>query len=175
MALDFTLDVVGQDINSGPFWQDCIQLLQAPKPGTPDFMTLFPQVSGHAPAATRTHAGAHTDLHTGMDTHTDTEMGTETHTPAASVGCGSSGGVGLTPVCAAVQALPGQEEAARMAAVRRVFQRAVAVPHHHVDGIWRDYSRFENEGPNKQFAKKVSAEGVAGRPGGPLEAGLPRD
>ncbi|KXZ55915.1 hypothetical protein GPECTOR_2g1466 [Gonium pectorale] len=97
-ALDFTLDVVGQDINSGPFWQDAIQLLQQAKPGSPEFAALFPQ------------------------------------------------------------AVAGQEDQARMAAVRRVYQRAVTVPHHHLDGLWRDYQRFENDGPSKQFAKKVLDE-----------------
>ncbi|KAG2500896.1 hypothetical protein HYH03_001655 [Edaphochlamys debaryana] len=97
-ALDFTLDVVGQDINSGPFWQDAIQHLQTAKLGTPEFAALFPQ------------------------------------------------------------AVSGQEDQARMAAVRKLFQRAVTVPHQHLDGLWRDYQRFETDGPNKQFAKKVLDE-----------------
>ncbi|GFR46914.1 hypothetical protein Agub_g8561 [Astrephomene gubernaculifera] len=97
-ALDFTLEVVGQDINSGPFWQDAIQHLQQVKPATPEFAALFPQ------------------------------------------------------------AMSGQEDQARMAAVRRLYQRAVCVPHHHLEGLWRDYQRFENEGPSKMFAKKVLDE-----------------
>ncbi|GIL69991.1 hypothetical protein Vretimale_19718 [Volvox reticuliferus] len=97
-ALHFTLERVGQDINSGPFWQDMLQLLQSAKAGTPEFTALFPQ------------------------------------------------------------AIPGQEDNTRMAAVRRVYQQAVTVPHHHLDGLWRDYQRFENDGPNKQFAKKVLDE-----------------
>ncbi|GLC43801.1 hypothetical protein PLESTM_001520900 [Pleodorina starrii] len=98
-ALEFTLERAGQDINSGPFWQDLLQLLQSAKPGSPEFTALFPQ------------------------------------------------------------AMSGQEDNARMAAMRRVFQQAVSVPHHHLDGMWRDYQRFENDnGPNKQFAKKVLDE-----------------
>ncbi len=46
--------------------------------------------------------------------------------------------------------------------VRRVFQPAVIVPHHHLDGLWRDYQRFENDGPNKQFAKKYGGTRVTG-------------
>ncbi|EFJ50539.1 hypothetical protein VOLCADRAFT_116706 [Volvox carteri f. nagariensis] len=97
-ALEFTLERAGQDINSGPFWQDLLQLLQSAKAGTPEFGALFPQ------------------------------------------------------------AMVGQEDNARMAAVRRVYQQAVTIPHHHLDGLWRDYQRFENDGPNKQFAKKVLDE-----------------
>ncbi|KAG2445865.1 hypothetical protein HXX76_000469 [Chlamydomonas incerta] len=97
-ALNFTLEVTGQDVNSGPFWQDCISHLQAAKPGSPEFAALFPQ------------------------------------------------------------AMAGQEDQARIAAVRKVYQAAVCVPHSHLDGLWRDYQRFENEGPNKQFAKKVLDE-----------------
>ncbi len=48
-----------------------------------------------------------------------------------------------------------------MAAVRQLYQRAVTVPHAHLDGMWRDYQRFENDGPNKQFAKKVRRSRVA--------------
>ncbi|PNH11275.1 Cleavage stimulation factor subunit 3 [Tetrabaena socialis] len=47
-ALDFTLEVAGQDINSGPFWQDSIQHLQGAKTGSPEFAALFPQASGRS-------------------------------------------------------------------------------------------------------------------------------
>lgn len=63
--------------------------------------------------------------------------------------------------------MAGQEDQARLAAVRKVYQAAVCVPHSHLDGLWRDYQRFENEGPNKQFAKKV--RGGAGRGAGHLD------
>ncbi len=42
--------------------------------------------------------------------------------------------------------------------MRRFYQRAVAVPHHHLDGLWKDYQRFEGDGPSKQFSKKVLDE-----------------
>eukprot|EP00198_Chlamydomonas_reinhardtii_P001489 XP_001690825.1 RNA processing protein [Chlamydomonas reinhardtii] len=107
-ALNFTLEVTGQDINSGPFWQDCITHLQGAKPGTPEFAALFPQASRAVLLLWRGDLAA----------------------------------------------MAGQEDQARLAAVRKVYQAAVCVPHSHLDGLWRDYQRFENEGPNKQFAKK---------------------
>ncbi len=48
-----------------------------------------------------------------------------------------------------------------MAGVRRVFHLAVTVPHH-LDGLWTDYQRFENDGPNKQFARKYGRTRVTG-------------
>eukprot|EP00210_Caulerpa_lentillifera_P008433 g8045.t1 len=40
-ALEFTLDRLGQDLNSGPIWQEYLNLLQNPKPGTPAYTALF--------------------------------------------------------------------------------------------------------------------------------------
>lgn len=45
-ALSFTLDVVGQDANSGPFWQEAVQHLLAHRPGSQEFAALFPQAGG---------------------------------------------------------------------------------------------------------------------------------
>ncbi len=44
-------------------------------------------------------------------------------------------------------------------AVPCLFQQ---VPHHHLGGLWRDYQRFENDGPNKQFAKTYGTTRVTG-------------
>jgi cleavage stimulation factor subunit 3 len=44
-AFEFTLDHVGQDVRSGPLWQDYVTFLAAPKPGSPDFNALFGAVA----------------------------------------------------------------------------------------------------------------------------------
>lgn len=43
-----------------------------------------------------------------------------------------------------VQAQNPQEESQRMLAVRKVFQKAIVTPTHHVEQHWRDYENFEN-------------------------------
>ncbi len=40
-AYEFALDHIGQDVRSGPVWQDYIQFLAAPKLGTPEHDALF--------------------------------------------------------------------------------------------------------------------------------------
>eukprot|EP00775_Hariotina_reticulata_P002070 gene2070-2390_t len=40
-AYEFTLDTIGQDIHSGPLWQEYISFLSAPKPGTPGYAALW--------------------------------------------------------------------------------------------------------------------------------------
>mmetsp|Transcript_30945 Transcript_30945/g.68528 ORF Transcript_30945/g.68528 Transcript_30945/m.68528 type:complete len:867 (+) Transcript_30945:78-2678(+) len=41
-AYVFSLDILGNDINSGPLWQEYIQFLQSAKPGSEVFAALFP-------------------------------------------------------------------------------------------------------------------------------------
>lgn len=43
-----------------------------------------------------------------------------------------------------LQAQTTQEESQRMTAVRKVYQRAIVTPTHHVEQLWRDYENFEN-------------------------------
>lgn len=43
-----------------------------------------------------------------------------------------------------LQAVSPQEESQRMTAVRKVFQRAIITPTHHVEQLWKDYENFEN-------------------------------
>ncbi|KAK9824661.1 hypothetical protein WJX72_012141 [[Myrmecia] bisecta] len=40
-AFEYTLDKVGSDLHSQPLWLDFINFLQAPKAGTPGYITLF--------------------------------------------------------------------------------------------------------------------------------------
>lgn len=40
-SLEFALDHVGQDVRSGPLWQEYINFLSAPKVGTPEHVALF--------------------------------------------------------------------------------------------------------------------------------------
>nr|XP_010327460.1 cleavage stimulation factor subunit 77 isoform X2 [Solanum lycopersicum] len=37
-----------------------------------------------------------------------------------------------------------QEESQRMTSVRKIYQRAIVTPTHHVEQLWRDYENFEN-------------------------------
>lgn len=36
------------------------------------------------------------------------------------------------------------EESQRMTAIRKTYQRAIVMPTHHVEQLWRDYENFEN-------------------------------
>lgn len=36
------------------------------------------------------------------------------------------------------------EESQRMTTIRKIYQRAIVMPTHHVEQIWRDYENFEN-------------------------------
>ncbi|GER49866.1 mRNA 3'-end-processing protein rna14, partial [Striga asiatica] len=46
-----------------------------------------------------------------------------------------------------LKSLPAQttlEESQRMTAIRKTYQRAIVMPTHHVEQLWRDYENFEN-------------------------------
>lgn len=43
-----------------------------------------------------------------------------------------------------LQAINTQEESLRMTAVRKVYQRAIVTPTHHIEQLWREYENFEN-------------------------------
>lgn len=51
----------------------------------------------------------------------------------------------------------GNEESAKLMSIRRAYKRAVTIPTHSVDAIWRNYGTFEN-GVNKQLAKQLMNE-----------------
>lgn len=42
------------------------------------------------------------------------------------------------------QAANTQEESQRMTAVRKVYQKAIVTPTHHIEQLWKDYENFEN-------------------------------
>ncbi|KAF4367346.1 hypothetical protein F8388_025764 [Cannabis sativa] len=50
-----------------------------------------------------------------------------------------------------------QEESLRMIAVRKVYQKAIVTPVHHIEQIWRDYENFENS-VSRQLAKGLISE-----------------
>ncbi|KAK1358777.1 Cleavage stimulation factor subunit 3 [Heracleum sosnowskyi] len=50
-----------------------------------------------------------------------------------------------------------QEESQRMIAVRKVYQKAIVTPTHHVEQLWRDYENFENT-VSRQLAKGLISE-----------------
>lgn len=102
-AYEFTVDCLGHDINAGLLWQEYVNLLQAPKPGTPAFAALFGQ--------------------------------------------GMMAGQ-----------MSGQEEAHRATVLRRAYHRAIVVPMHQLDAVWRMYEAFENSTGNKQLARKMVDE-----------------
>jgi cleavage stimulation factor subunit 3 len=49
------------------------------------------------------------------------------------------------------------EESQKMDSLRRLYQRAIEIPMHNVEAIWREYDQFEN-GLNKQLAKALMNE-----------------
>uniref|UniRef100_A0A2C9ULU6 Suppressor of forked domain-containing protein n=1 Tax=Manihot esculenta TaxID=3983 RepID=A0A2C9ULU6_MANES len=56
-----------------------------------------------------------------------------------------------------LQALNAQEESQRMTAVRKVYQKAIVTPTHHVEQLWKDYENFENS-VSRQLAKGLLSE-----------------
>ncbi|KAM7273744.1 hypothetical protein ACFE04_028408 [Oxalis oulophora] len=50
-----------------------------------------------------------------------------------------------------------QEESQRMIAVRKVYQRAIVAPTHHLEQIWREYEMYENS-VSRQLAKGLLSE-----------------
>lgn len=50
-----------------------------------------------------------------------------------------------------------QEETQRMTALRKVYQRAVITPTHHVEQLWKDYDNFENS-VSRALAKGLVSE-----------------
>jgi hypothetical protein len=43
-----------------------------------------------------------------------------------------------------LQTVHAQEESHRMTVVRKVYQRAIITPTHHIEQLWKDYENFEN-------------------------------
>lgn len=56
-----------------------------------------------------------------------------------------------------LQAQNPQEESQRMIAVRKVYQKAIVTPTHHVEQHWRDYENFENS-VSRALAKGLLSE-----------------
>lgn len=50
-----------------------------------------------------------------------------------------------------------QEESQRMTTIRKTYQRAIVMPTHHVEQLWRDYESFENS-VSRALAKGLLAE-----------------
>lgn len=50
-----------------------------------------------------------------------------------------------------------QEESQRMTSVRKVYQKAIVTPTHHVEQLWRDYENFENS-VSRALAKGLVSE-----------------
>ncbi|XP_057445696.1 cleavage stimulation factor subunit 77 isoform X2 [Lotus japonicus] len=50
-----------------------------------------------------------------------------------------------------------QEESQRMLALRKVYQKAIVTPTHHIEQLWKDYENFENS-VNRQLAKGLVSE-----------------
>lgn len=50
-----------------------------------------------------------------------------------------------------------QEESQRMTSVRKIYQRAIITPTHHVEQLWKDYENFENS-VSRQLAKGLLSE-----------------
>ncbi|CAA7389064.1 unnamed protein product [Spirodela intermedia] len=54
-------------------------------------------------------------------------------------------------------AVTAQEESQRMTSVRKVYQRAIVTPTHHVEQLWKDYESFENS-VSRPLAKGLLSE-----------------
>jgi hypothetical protein len=78
-AYAFSLETVGQDMAAGPLWQEYINFLQQPKPGTAQFAALFPNALEGQEEAARTPL-----VRYGIDVVTGIGIG---------IGIGVSGGV----------------------------------------------------------------------------------
>ncbi|XP_078152470.1 tetratricopeptide repeat (TPR)-like superfamily protein isoform X1 [Carex rostrata] len=50
-----------------------------------------------------------------------------------------------------------QEESQRMTSMRKVYQKAILIPMHHLDQLWRDYEMFENS-VSRTLAKGLLSE-----------------
>ncbi|PKA61851.1 hypothetical protein AXF42_Ash008683 [Apostasia shenzhenica] len=50
-----------------------------------------------------------------------------------------------------------QEESQRMISVRKVYQKAIVTPTHHIEQLWKDYENFENS-INRALAKGLLSE-----------------
>ncbi|KAK7325331.1 hypothetical protein VNO77_29493 [Canavalia gladiata] len=53
--------------------------------------------------------------------------------------------------------LNAQEETHRMTTVRKVYQKAIVTPTHHIEQLWKDYENFENS-VSRQLAKGLISE-----------------
>ncbi|GMH44710.1 hypothetical protein BSKO_12662 [Bryopsis sp. KO-2023] len=53
------------------------------------------------------------------------------------------------------EGVPGQEDAHRIAILRKYYQKAVSVPTHHLDALWKAYENFEKSGTNKVLGRKL--------------------
>lgn len=66
--------------------------------------------------------------------------------------------------------VPGQEVASQREALRRAYQRALRVPQHRLDMLWREYERFEQTASaSPEMARKMIEDmspvrGAGGRP-----------
>ncbi|RDX83332.1 Cleavage stimulation factor subunit 77, partial [Mucuna pruriens] len=54
-------------------------------------------------------------------------------------------------------ALNAQEESHRMTNMRKVYQKAIVTPTHHIEQLWKDYENFENS-VSRQLAKGLISE-----------------
>ncbi|KAG9155618.1 hypothetical protein Leryth_017045 [Lithospermum erythrorhizon] len=43
-----------------------------------------------------------------------------------------------------LKSLPSLDDSQRIAALRKTYQRAIVIPSHHLEQLWRDYETFEN-------------------------------
>ncbi|XP_065849902.1 cleavage stimulation factor subunit 77 isoform X2 [Euphorbia lathyris] len=50
-----------------------------------------------------------------------------------------------------------QEESQRMLSIRKVYQKAIVTPSHHIEQLWKDYENFENS-VSRQLAKGLVSE-----------------
>ncbi|KAI0527616.1 hypothetical protein KFK09_003221 [Dendrobium nobile] len=50
-----------------------------------------------------------------------------------------------------------QEESQRMISVRKIYQKAIVTPTHHIEQLWKDYENFENS-INRALAKGLLSE-----------------
>lgn len=54
-------------------------------------------------------------------------------------------------------AINAQEESHRMTTMRKIYQKAIVTPTHHIEQLWKDYENFENS-VSRQLAKGLISE-----------------
>lgn len=151
-AYEFTLDRLGQDSACGGIWQDYVAFLQVrPRPLLP-LLCVCGAICA-ACVAPRHAAPAARQCSRSAAPAEPASWSSVCCPPPQAPRLGSPEYTALFG-----EALEGQEESQKVAAVRRAYQRALLVPLPQAEALWRAYEGFEMGGANKQLARRLLDE-----------------